>query len=99
MPRHDQIEMKIRLKPNELHAIRPEIARGDRHDGYAFLRLDQREDRLHRIGLVLNPRRKTLGSARCNDGVENTRCALTVEKYESFVGKVGKPNLFAFQPS
>jgi hypothetical protein len=36
-----------------------------------------------------------LRSARSNDCVENTRRSLPVKKYESFIRKVGKPNLFA----
>ena len=91
----DQVEIQIiRHKPNELHTIRPEIARGGRYDGYAFLRLNQGEDRLHRIRLVLHPRRKAVRSARSNDGVENSGCSFAVKKYESFIRKVGKPNLF-----
>src|ERR1700726_3906313 len=83
--------MQIRQKPNELHTVRPENARGRRYDGDAFLCLNQRENRLHRIRLGLNPRRKTLRPARSNDCVENTRCSSSVKKYESFIGKVGKP--------
>ncbi len=48
---------------------------------------------LHRIRLVLNPRRKTLSSARSNNCDENTRSSLPVKKYESFIRKVRKPNL------
>src|SRR5450755_1671616 len=91
----DQVEIQIiRYKPNELHTIGAKIVRGGRYDGYAFLRLNQREDRLHRIRFVLNPWRKSLRSARSNDGVENTRCSFSVKKYESFISKIGKPNLF-----
>jgi len=50
-------------------------------------RLNQREDRLHRIWLVLNPRRKTVRSARSNDGVENNRRSFSVKKYESFISQ------------
>jgi hypothetical protein len=99
-PRHDQIEVQIiRHKSNELHTIRPEIARGGRYDGYPFLRLNQRKDRLHRIRLVLNPWRKTLRSASSDDCVENDGRSFSVEKDESFISKVGKPNLLAFQLS
>jgi len=93
-PRSDEVEIQIRNKPNELHTIRPKIARGGRHDGYAFLCLNQREDRLHRIRLVLNLRRKTFRLAGSNNCVENNRCSLSMKEYESFISKIGKPNLF-----
>jgi len=40
-----------------------------------------------------------VSSARSDDGVENSRCSISVKKYESFTRKVGKVNLFAFQQS
>jgi len=75
----DQVEIQSGTSRTNRHTIRPEVARGGRYDGYAFLRLNQREESFASNLASFSTREKNVRSARSNDGVENNRRSFSVK--------------------